>query len=733
MGGGIDVQEQQSTIDLSNIDTFPEAHRTPQQARMWATEDFVPAHLQTALPFWRDHILQDTSEPERSTLLEWVQGVNLYDFADPHARGSFQGKPYNGAHLTPVQFPNHVPDEFTGWVTTEVTSLVESGCVARWEDVADTSRYPMPHMVLPLGVEPKKPRLIWDARWLNLMCVHNSFSMDGVGKVSQCSWRGAHQVTLDHKAGYHHVALNPDSWQYFGFEWQGVFYVFTVLAFGWCSAPFIYASLSEAVARYLRARGIPTLTWIDDFYLTNFRSTRMLSASQQFQAAQTAAFVALEVFYRAGYFVSVNKSHLDPTTSLVFLGITCDSAKARFEVPEDKLDKLEAILTEAISEGVISFKMLEKLAGKCTSLSVAVPVAALYTHHMYRQLARFQQSGGRRRSPDIDIPKNGGLMFELRQWLEVRRKFNGASWYGPARQRVKITGASDASSRAWAGLIESPGHTVFQAGGDFPPEFAQEHINLQEGYALQQTLHLFCEERPFQLAGSTLISDIDNKVFHDAFKRGRSSVTIIHDLITDLFWLQVEHDFTLRLRWVSSEDNAVADGMSRQGSDDFVRLEEQVFGELCAWAGDGITMDLMATPASTHNVWSNGCRMEDRLPFYSRYKTDGCAGVDVLSQNLRYMPGSEREPCFGFCFPPINMVGVVLQHLEECQARALMVVPGQKQSWFPRLAGATVRSRTVPSFQGGSPFFTVHHQKGMTRFSYRKWEMLAIVVDFANK
>lgn len=80
------------------------------------------------------------------------------------------------------------------------------------------------------------------------------------------------------KAGYHHVALSTDSWQYFGFEWEGAFYVITVLAFGWCSAPVIYASSSEAVTRYVRSRVKPHLTWIDDFYVVNFGFTRFLEA-----------------------------------------------------------------------------------------------------------------------------------------------------------------------------------------------------------------------------------------------------------------------------------------------------------------------------------------------------------------------------------------------------------------------------------------------------------------------
>ena len=124
--------------------------------------------------------------------------------------------------------------------------------------------------------------------------------MDGVGKVAQSAWKGAYQVTIDHKAGYHHVALSTESWQYFGFKWKGEFYVFTVLAYGWCSAPVIYASLSEAVTRYLGSRDIPTLTWIDDFYVVNFGSTRLLEAAKQGEAALVATYVALEVFCSAG-------------------------------------------------------------------------------------------------------------------------------------------------------------------------------------------------------------------------------------------------------------------------------------------------------------------------------------------------------------------------------------------------------------------------------------------------
>ena len=72
----------------------------------------------------------------------------------------------------------------------------------------------------------------------------------------------------------------------------------------------------------------------------------------------------------------------------------------RFEVPQDKLDKLEVVLHRAADEKSITFAMLEKLAGECTSMSVAVPPAALYTHYMYRAIGDFRRTGGTKKNKD---------------------------------------------------------------------------------------------------------------------------------------------------------------------------------------------------------------------------------------------------------------------------------------------------------------------------------------------
>lgn len=93
----------------------------------------------------------------------------------------------------------------------------------------------------------------------------------------------------------------------------------------------------------------------------------------------------------------------------------------------------------------------------------------------------------------------------------------------------------------------------------------------------------------------------------------------------------------------------------------------------------GFDMDLMSTSASAHVVPDK----DRRLPFYSRHRTKGCAGVDVLNQDVGRLPVLQKA-CFGLCFPPTAMVGRVLQRMAEWKARAVVVVPDKQLTWFPQ-------------------------------------------------
>ncbi len=127
-----------------------------------------------------------------------------------------------------------------------------------------------------------------------------------------------------------------------------------------------------------------------------------------------------------------------------------------------------------------------------------------------------------------------------------------------------------------------------------------------------------------------------------------------------------------------------------------------------------LNVDLMAGAASAQKT-PHGAS----LPFFSQNSCAGSAVVDMLAQDVAVLPGA-RDAAFGFGFPP-TMVGPVLQHLRECGAHAVVLVPGTKKHWFPLLQLATVRSIQVAAV-GESGVFHCPGNDGVLRsWRYPQW------------
>ena len=156
---------------------------------------------------------------------------------------TFNGQRVHGFYPPQHRAKNLVPDKFTDWVSQEIQEWESRGIIIR-----ETTQI-RAEVICPLSVEPNKPRLIYDARYINLFFKDKKFSMDGVGKWPEVGWRGMYMFSVDHKSGYHHVPLHYSAWKFFGLKWEGIVYMCTTLNFGWKLAPFIYHTLTEACIR----------------------------------------------------------------------------------------------------------------------------------------------------------------------------------------------------------------------------------------------------------------------------------------------------------------------------------------------------------------------------------------------------------------------------------------------------------------------------------------------------
>ena len=59
-----------------------------------------------------------------------------------------------------------------------VKEWVSLGILQKWNEVRTPQEPYIPEVVSPLGVEPTKPRALWDGRYVNEFCMDVPFSMD---------------------------------------------------------------------------------------------------------------------------------------------------------------------------------------------------------------------------------------------------------------------------------------------------------------------------------------------------------------------------------------------------------------------------------------------------------------------------------------------------------------------------------------------------------------------------
>lgn len=341
--------------------------------------------------------------------------------------------------------------------------------------------------------------------------------MDTVARVAVVASEHCFMTSLDDKSAFHHILLRPSSWPLFGFSYKGVDYVWQVLPFGFSPSPWVYHTLGEAKASLLHSKGIPASGYLDDSFLCNYLATHGSEPRAQWLAAAHATSVAMLVSFYCGAFLSLKKCDIKPHKLQKYLGMLCDSSTATFRVPQDKLDKLHGRLQQALTSGSVSFETLRSVAGQALSMSVAIRPASLYTQAMFAPVASITKSNRHRVHPGDHAYAD--LLGEFRWWCDITTSTHEGPWQRARHFAARITsGASDASSVAWGGVLYSP-DGPFQAGGVFPPQWLATHINQKEIYALYHLLHQFCSSHPEVLGRAQVLMDVGSQAIRGAFTR----------------------------------------------------------------------------------------------------------------------------------------------------------------------------------------------------------------------
>ena len=204
-------------------------------------------------------------------------------------------------------------------------------------------------------------------------------------------------------------------------RWDGWYFISNTIPFGWKLSAYVYHSTGLLVSHYFRSIGIPCSLYIDDRHSSQIRLSRESSLVQSLApekvnlvCAQTASFLVCYTLVRLGYCIGLQKSIL---RSVPYLGFQCDSRLQGFCLLSRKKQKFISLVEAILNSSHVSITDLQRLAGKCISMSMAVPGARLFTNEINLAISRASRSSR-------PLPLSGPLRREIEHWLFLK------SWSG---------------------------------------------------------------------------------------------------------------------------------------------------------------------------------------------------------------------------------------------------------------------------------------------------------------
>lgn len=517
------------------------------------------------------------------------------------------------------------------FVRTELARLVVVGAVSKIGS--------RPLFCLPLGVVPKKNgklRLIHDLRHLNKFLRRPPhFKMEDLGAVAAQLQEGDQLLSYDLEQGYYHVELHPSIRQFFGFQFEGQYYMWNVLPFGLSTAPLVFTKVMRPVVNHLRQIGLRINLYLDDFL-------QMVSAGDPIQQRE----LLLTTLRSLGLHVNIEKSVLTPTQRLVYLGMElCTEGRPTFSVPRAKIKAIRHEISRLLRETrPFPVRRLARVAGMCVSTLRAVLPGRMLLRNCYRQIALAGLNLGR------TIELSTGARQDLEWWLQALTQWNGAA-ATPLPADLQLT--TDASDLGWGATLGD-----LQARGDWTASSTARHINMRELSAVLLALRSFRR----QVANRSLLLRSDNVTVVACVNKIYGRSFVLNNVMHKIWDFCIENNVTLRALWIPGVDNKEADRLSRAP-------------DPTDWEVTPLAFRLIDATFGPHHIDRMASATNTKLArFNSRLFDPKAEAVNCFAQDW--------SPGLSYVAPPFSLIPLVLRHVIHCRAEATLVAPIWTGAWW---------------------------------------------------
>ncbi|KAM9994402.1 hypothetical protein ACTFIZ_007554 [Dictyostelium cf. discoideum] len=214
-------------------------------------------------------------------------------------------------------------------------------------------------------------------------------------------------------------------------------YRWKTMPFGLSTAPRIFTMLLRPVLRMLRDINVSVIAYLDDLLIVGSTKEECLSNLKK----------TMELLVKLGFKLNLEKSVLEPTQSITFLGLQIDSLSMKLLVPKEKKKSVIKEIRNFLKLDCCSPRKLAGLKGKLIALKDAVIPFRLYTRRTNKFHSQCLTLANGDWDQSFPIPQE--VKLEISHWLTVLNQWNGKEIsLFPSYDYVLTTDASESGAGA---------------------------------------------------------------------------------------------------------------------------------------------------------------------------------------------------------------------------------------------------------------------------------------------
>lgn len=341
------------------------------------------------------------------------------------------------------------------------------------------------------------------------------------------------------------MPVHPADRHLLAMEWRDGIFIDTCLPFGLRSSPKLFNILADLLAWILEHQGISVLHYLDDFLTIG-------------RPGSTECYRNLQIMIQVCQLLNVPLAieKIDgPSTVLDFLGILLDTVRMEARLPEDKLTRLRAAVTEWLDKRKATKRQVLSLVGvlQYATKVVRPGPGRIFVRRMYSVVAQVSEM-------DYFTRLNSGFRSDLFWWHLFANDWNGCSFLKivAGEPHPQATIQTDASGAWGCGAFFQGDWLQWQ----WPTEWVPIPIMAKELVPIL----LSCAVWGMQLAHTAVLFQCNNTEVVAAVQKGTSKDNLVMHLLRYLCFFTACYDIAITIEHIAEVANVAADHLSRNNT-----------------------------------------------------------------------------------------------------------------------------------------------------------------------